>query len=153
MQNNANRVLFILLLAYCGASLIHFIHNAEFLQQYPGLPATWSRFGVYLAWAGMTVVGGIGSMLYFRGHRRIGLAILAVYAALGLDSLGHYIVAPLSAHTAALWSCARSCVVPSARFADPSTREKRRYSRCSRRAHAQGTRGVVRASSSAKGTR
>jgi hypothetical protein len=102
MQNNANRVLFILLLAYCGASLIHFIHNAEFLQQYPGLPATWSRFGVYLAWAGMTVVGGIGSMLYFRGHRRIGLAILAVYAALGLDSLGHYIVAPLSAHTTAM---------------------------------------------------
>lgn len=82
--------------------MIHFVHNAEFLHQYPGLPASWSSFGVYLAWVVMTVVGGIGSVLYFRGHRRIGLAILAVYAALGLDSLGHYVLAPLSAHTAAM---------------------------------------------------
>ena len=27
------------------------------------------------------------------------LMLLAVYAALGLDSMGHYVVAPLSAHT------------------------------------------------------
>ncbi len=102
MKTNANRVLLILLLAYCAASLIHFIHNAEFLQQYPGLPASWTSLGVYLAWAIMTLVGGIGSVLYFRGYRRVGLAILAVYAALGLDSLGHYFLAPLSAHTAAM---------------------------------------------------
>jgi hypothetical protein len=102
MKNDANRVLLVLLLAYCGASLIHFIHNAEFLHHYPGLPASWSSSGVYLAWVVMTVIGGIGSMLYFRGHRRVGLVILAVYAALGLDSLGHYFVAPLSAHTTAM---------------------------------------------------
>ena len=102
MKDRANRLLLILLLAYCGASLIHFIHNAEFLQHYPGLPASWSRLSVYAAWVVMTVVGGVGSMLYFRGHRRIGLAILAVYAALGLDSIGHYLVAPLSAHSMAM---------------------------------------------------
>ena len=102
MKDRANRVLLILLLVYGGASLIHFIHNAEFLQHYPGLPASWSRFGVYLAWGVMTAVGIAGSMLYFRGWRRIGLAILAVYAALGLDSLGHYFVAPLSAHSTAM---------------------------------------------------
>lgn len=102
MKTDANRLLLILLLTYCAASLIHFIHNAEFLPQYPGLPASWSSFGVYLAWAVMTLVGGIGSVLFFRGYRRVGLAILAVYAALGLDSLGHYFVAPLAAHTAAM---------------------------------------------------
>ncbi len=101
MKEN-NRVLLILLLVYCAASSIHFIHNAEFLQHYPGLPAAWSSAGVYLAWLGMTLVGGIGSVLYFRGHHRVGLGILAIYAALGLDSLGHYIVAPLAAHTAAM---------------------------------------------------
>lgn len=102
VKDRPNRGLLILLLAYCGASLIHFIHNAEFLQHYPGLPASWSSTGVYVAWMVMTLVGGIGAMLYFRGHRRIGLAILAVYAALGLDSIGHYFVAPLSAHSTAM---------------------------------------------------
>jgi drug/metabolite transporter (DMT)-like permease len=102
VKENADRGLLILLLTYCGASLIHFIHNAEFLSHYPGLPASWSSFGVYLAWVVMTVIGAMGSVLYFRGYRRVGLAILAVYAALGLDSLGHYVLAPLSSHTTAM---------------------------------------------------
>lgn len=34
-----------LLVAYGAASLVHFIHNAEFLGDYPGLPATWTRAG------------------------------------------------------------------------------------------------------------
>lgn len=95
-----NRLLFLLLGVYAAASLIHFIHNAEFLRDYPGLPESWSRGGVYLAWLGMTVVGGIGAWLVYRGRMAMGLGLLAVYAALGMDSIGHYIVAPLSAHTA-----------------------------------------------------
>jgi hypothetical protein len=102
VKSTANRLLLALLLTYCAASLIHFIHNAEFLLQYPGLPDSWSRIGVYSAWVGMTAIGGLGSILYFRGHRRLGLAGLAVYAALGLDSLGHYVLAPFSAHTTAM---------------------------------------------------
>jgi hypothetical protein len=98
----SNGPLLIALLVYCAASLIHFVHNAEFLQQYPGLPASWSRLGVYAAWLVMTAVGGLGAMLYFKGYRRAGLPILAIYAALGLDSLGHYVIAPLSAHTPAM---------------------------------------------------
>src|SRR5687768_9339218 len=97
-----NRPLLIALLIYCAASLIHFVHNAEFLQQYPGLPSSWSRLGVYAAWLIMTAVGSVGAMLYFKGYRRAGLPILAIYAALGLDSLGHYVLAPLSAHTPAM---------------------------------------------------
>ena len=32
----------------------------------------------------------------------MGLLILAIYAALGVDSLGHYVLAPLSEHTVAM---------------------------------------------------
>lgn len=48
----------------------------------------------------MTALGGLGALLVYRGRETIGLMLLAVYAALGLDSLGHYVVAPLSAHSA-----------------------------------------------------
>lgn len=93
------RLLFLLLALYAAASLVHFVHNAEFLGDYPGLPASWSRGGVYLAWIGMTALGGVGAWLVYRGRESIGLMLLTVYAALGLDSLGHYFVAPLSAHS------------------------------------------------------
>ena len=93
------RTLLALLLIYAAASFIHFVHNAEFLGDYPNLPATWTPAGVYVAWIGMTLVGVIGWLLVRRGFRITGLGVLAVYAALGLDSLGHYVLAPLSAHT------------------------------------------------------
>ena len=92
----------ILLLVYVVASLIHFIHNAEFLADYPNLPTSWTRSGVYLAWIVMTLVGAAGWTLVCRGYQRTGLLVLSVYAALGLDSLGHYAVAPLSNHTAVM---------------------------------------------------
>ncbi len=99
MDRSNRRLLFVLLALYAASSLIHFVHNAEFLRDYPGLPASWSRGGVYVAWLAMTVVGGIGAALVYRAQESIGLLLLAVYAALGLDSLGHYVVAPLSAHS------------------------------------------------------
>lgn len=100
MPRSTHRLLFVLAGLYAVASLIHFVHNAEFLGAYPGLPASWSRGGVYFAWLAMTAVGGAGALLVYRGREWSGLALLAVYAVLGLDSLGHYVVAPLSAHTA-----------------------------------------------------
>jgi hypothetical protein len=100
MTRSNHRLLFVLLALYAVASLLHFVHNAEFLADYPGLPASWSSAGVYLAWVTMTAVGGIGALLVYRAREWIGLLLLAVYAALGLDSLGHYVVAPLSAHSA-----------------------------------------------------
>ena len=90
------------LIIYAVASLIHFIHNAEFLDAYPGLPESWSRGGVYLAWIGMTSIGVLGWFLLKKGYRIAGLVVVAVYAVCGLDSLAHYIVAPFSAHTAAM---------------------------------------------------
>lgn len=88
-----------LMVFYLAASLIHFIHNAELLQRYPGLPASWTRLDVYVAWALMTCLGACGWGLVRSGRTRFGLLLIAAYAACGLDSLGHYIVAPFSAHT------------------------------------------------------
>ena len=89
----------VLLVIYAVASLAHFIHNAEFLVDYPNLPKSWLPAHVYFAWIGMTMVGVAGWFLLSRGLVLFGLLVLVVYAILGLDSLGHYILAPLSAHT------------------------------------------------------
>jgi hypothetical protein len=97
-----HRALLALLLVYGAASLVHFTHNAEFLGDYPNLPKAWSPGLVYLAWIGMTIVGVAGWLLLSRGLALAGLIVLVVYAAFGLDSLGHYVVAPLSSHTAAM---------------------------------------------------
>lgn len=102
MQKPTRKVLVVLLLLYGVASLIHFIHNAEFLADYPNLPSSWSRTGVYLAWAGMTAVGFLGWLVFRSGFHRTGLVILAVYAIMGIDSLGHYVLAPVSAHSVAM---------------------------------------------------
>jgi hypothetical protein len=90
--------LLILFLVYAGASLFHYAHNAEFLAEYPNMPAWLSRTKVYAAWLGGTTLGLIGYLTVRRGYRIAGLSVLAVYAALGFDGLGHYSLAPLSAH-------------------------------------------------------
>jgi len=86
-------------LAYGAASLFHHVHNAEFLVEYPNLPAWLSRAGVYAAWLGVTAVGGAGYLLLRRGQERVGLGLLGVYGLLGLYGLAHYALAPISAHT------------------------------------------------------
>lgn len=98
-RSSAQKTLPVLLLVYGVASLIHFAHNAEFLADYPNLPDSWNRAGVYLAWAGLTIIGIVGWILLNQGCRLFGFLVLAVYAGLGLDSLGHYVVAPMSEHT------------------------------------------------------
>jgi hypothetical protein len=95
-------ILLALLVAYGAASLVHFIHNAEFLADYPGMPSGWTREGVYLVWVAMTLIGVVGWLLASRGFQVAGLLLVAFYAVCGLDSLGHYLLAPPSAHTAAM---------------------------------------------------
>jgi hypothetical protein len=89
----------VLMLVYGIASLIHFIHNAEFLRDYPGLPATWTRAGVYAVWLGMTGLGIAGWLLFRNRFPVLGLLLVCAYAVLGMDSLGHYVVASFSEHT------------------------------------------------------
>ena len=59
-----------LLLLYCAASLVHFAHNAEFLADYPNLPAWLSRAQIYAVWLGITAIGVAGYILCRVGRRR-----------------------------------------------------------------------------------
>ena len=91
-----------LLALYASASLLHFTHNAEYLAQYPNLPASWTRADVYLAWCGVTSLGLLGYVLYRLGYPRLGLMLLAVYGGLGFAGLLHYTRAPIAHHSAGM---------------------------------------------------
>ena len=96
---NPNIWLLIILLIYCLASLLHFVHNAVFIDDYPNLPSWISDVGIYITWLAITGIGIVGYLLIHYGKRFIGLVTCAVYGAIGLDGLGHYSLAPISAHT------------------------------------------------------
>lgn len=99
VRRRTNWTLEVLLVLYLGASLLHFVHNAEMVEAYPNLPGWITRSSVYLTWIGVTGVGLIGYGLYRLGLRVIGLTLLCLYAAVGLDGLLHYRLAPMRAHT------------------------------------------------------
>ena len=90
------------LASYGLASLVHFVHNAEYLSRYPNLPDWLSTSEVYGAWCGIAVLGVVGYTLYRRGHVFSGLSLLVLYTSLGFDGLLHYRRAPLAAHSAAM---------------------------------------------------
>ncbi len=89
----------LLLAAYFLTSLGHFAHNAEFLCEYPSLPTWLTRVKVYAAWLAITAVGLTGLVLIKNKLVTTGLLLVAIYAALGFDGLGHYAVAPMAHHT------------------------------------------------------
>ena len=90
------------LLACAIASLLHHVHNAAFLEQYPNLPAWMSAPLVYAAWIGATAAGFSGYCALHAGYRITGLGLLALYGVYGLDALAHYALAPVSAHSAVM---------------------------------------------------
>ena len=92
----------VFLLAFAAASLLHHVHNAEFLPDYPNLPASLSRGQVYAAWLGEAAIGAAGWVLLRLNYERIGLAVIGVCALAGFGGLAHYAVAPLSTHTLAM---------------------------------------------------
>jgi hypothetical protein len=85
--------LLVAVLSYAAASLLHHVHNAAFLDEYPHMPAWITPGIVYAAWAVTTAVGVAG--LFYR-------PLLAAYGGLGLYSLAHYFAAPFSAHSAGM---------------------------------------------------
>jgi uncharacterized membrane protein len=93
------KLLAMLAMAYFLASLGHFSHNAEFICEYPNLPASLTSAKVYAAWAGITSVGVLGFLLIRKRFVMTGLLLVAVYALLGFDGLGHYALAPMAWHT------------------------------------------------------
>ena len=94
--------LVVALLACAAATLVHHVHNAEFLDAYPNMPAWLSPMGVYAAWLAAASVGLIGFLALRRGYRFIGSTLLVGYAVYALDGLAHYLLAPVSAHTLAM---------------------------------------------------
>lgn len=101
MTRGINGTLIALVLAHAAASLLHFVHNAAFLGDYPNMPAWISPAGIYGAWLAEAAIGALGVLLCWRG-RSAGLVLIAVYALLGLGGLDHYMLAPVSAHTVAM---------------------------------------------------
>jgi hypothetical protein len=93
------KIFLALTVVYFITSLGHFSHNAEFICEYPNLPAWLTRAKVYAAWAGITSVGVLGILLIRTRFIAAGLLLVAVYAALGFDGLGHYSFAPMALHT------------------------------------------------------
>jgi hypothetical protein len=97
-QGAAARLLPGALLLYTAASLLHFAHNAVFLQAYPNLPRSWDSAEVWLAWCVLSASGLLGYLLW-RGRRRGGLTLLILYACCGLAGLLHYQRAGFHRHT------------------------------------------------------
>ena len=91
-----------LLLLCLAASLLHFVHNAEYLTDYPNLPVWLDRADVYLTWIGLAAVGAAGFALYRIGWRFAGLLLIGMYAVFGFDGLLHYTRAPIASHTAVM---------------------------------------------------
>jgi hypothetical protein len=118
-QTPAARALPALLALYCAASFAHFWHNAEFLMQYPNLPACLTRMQVYAVWLGMTAVGVVGYLLLRARWRRPGLAVLAVYAAMGFDGPALH-MGSLMAHSGTMNGTIWSEVVAAALVLVPS---------------------------------
>ena len=76
--------------------------NAEFVADYPNLPAWITHSTVYGAWFAVTSVGVAGIVLVQLRLRLLGLVFIAGYATLGFAGLDHYWAAPMSAHTSAM---------------------------------------------------
>lgn len=87
------------LVACAIATLVHHVHNAQFLADYPNMPGWLSPGSVYLAWLGATAVGVAGYWAMRTGRRIVGSVALIAYAAYCVDGLLHYTRAPLAAHT------------------------------------------------------
>ena len=96
--NHVPKILLALTATYFLTSLGHFSHNAEFICEYPNLPAWLTRAQVYAVWAAITSVGVTGLLLMRKKYIAMGLVLMAIYAAMGFDGLGHYALAPIELH-------------------------------------------------------
>ena len=100
MKRDSALLTFILL--YGAMSLVHFLHNAVYLQLYPNMPTWLTPVGVMASWLVIAAIGALGYWLFRRGQKAIGLVTIAIYAALGFAGLDHYAIAPVSAHSLAM---------------------------------------------------
>ena len=101
LNPSAPRHVQVLFLVFFAANLLHFVHNAEYIAFYPGMPSWLTREKVYLAWIAGVSVGLAGLLLSRTRLKVLGLALIATYGATGIDGLAHYMLALCSEHTLA----------------------------------------------------
>ena len=91
----------LLFLVFFTSNLTHFLHNAEYIAFYPGLPVWLTREKVYLAWVAGVSIGLAGLLIYRSKLKLLGLALVAAFGATSIDGLAHYTLALCSDHTLA----------------------------------------------------
>ena len=91
----------VLFVVFFIANLTHFVHNAEYIAIYPGIPSWLTRETVYVAWLAGAAVGLLGMLLARTRLRILGMTLIAIYGAVGIDGLAHYTLALCSEHTLA----------------------------------------------------
>ena len=91
----------VLFLIFFIANLTHFVHNAEYIAFYPGIPKWLTREKVYLAWVAGVSVGLVGLLAIRTRFKLLGVSLIAAYGALGIDGLAHYTLGLCSEHTLA----------------------------------------------------
>jgi hypothetical protein len=97
-----DRSLLTFIIAYGVASLVHFVHNAVYIDAYPNLPRWITPVVVYVSWLAIAGTGAFGYWFYRRGSTAFGLTVIGMYALSGFGGLDHYTVAPVSAHSMAM---------------------------------------------------
>ena len=95
------KIIQLLVVVFFAANLTHFVHNAEYIAYYPGMPSWLTREKVYLAWVAGASIGLSGLLVYRTKLKVLGLALVAAYGALGIEGLAHYTLALCSDHTLA----------------------------------------------------
>jgi hypothetical protein len=88
-----------LMLVYAALSLMHFLHNALYAQNYPNLPRWITPALIYASWCVIAATGALGYWLYRRVSPALGLCVVGLYALLGFGGLDHYVLAPVGAHS------------------------------------------------------
>lgn len=70
------RVLLTFMLLYGTASLIHFVHNALYLDFYPNLPPWLTPLGVLASWLVVAGIGAAGYWLFRNNSPAVGLTTI-----------------------------------------------------------------------------
>jgi hypothetical protein len=94
-----DKVLLVALIAYGAVSLVHFTHNAVYVDDYPNLPDSLTSTRIILVWLAEAALGLFGYVFLHRGLPGAGFSMIAVYALFGFDGFAHYSRAPMADHT------------------------------------------------------
>lgn len=86
-------MLLMLMTVYGAASLLHFVHNAVYIQSYPNLANWITPLDVYVSWCGIAAIGALDYWLYRKVSQAYGLIAIAICALLGFGGLDHHVMA------------------------------------------------------------